>query len=775
MLLLKLKEIFKNKYTIFYQPRNPELKRLINSEETIETLKHSHQKSTTNSPLPKGVINLDRLQFISAEERAGNNNFHNVKLGILHLFKTIMENIIDTPEEPGTKLEKNKKPKNKLDGAAREHDYFYKYNKDTKTRRVADKVLEQKAMERFYDPHSSLDKIHRAYKSNEDVTIRLKSNQIDIGEYKFSFDIQQITILKNAKKNYTGVILELQHKPKQIKKDSGDGIEEIITEAYYLIKIKKKKFFFVWLLIPGFLTRCTSVEFISYFISLNKLVKPLCAIVIPVVSSAGFDLNERFGPWTKPVLDKIYGPVKLSDGVFRLGDKELQFFDNVIHVEGDTRTYPVTRGIVDLLFLKSPESEKYTKADLNTYKSILIQTSVHKTSDGLRIRKSKGRKSGLISNLFSRKSNIIKGAGISMRLQKYNITYWNDPNELLERLRLLYSSLAAGNTGVRNEIISICEELVEAKILKKIPNKGEEVAAAASKIFAQNSPNLLHVDRGREFYNKHFEALVKKHNIKMYSTFSAVKASIVERFNRTLKQRMFKEFTSRGSRDWITILPALIDDYNNSMHRTIGMAPAQADAHPSRVTLKHDVVKTRKIKFHVGDKVRISVYKGVFTRGYLPNWSTEIFTIIKVNKTTPSTFILQDYTGSPIAGGFYAEEIRKTMLPDDYLVEKVIRTKGRRVFVRWLGFTDEHNCWINKIESLIKSVDIASKNIQDLKINLTYANTRIVMLEDRVDGYQYSLRSTANGVSYSGYSVCAGSKFEILDKRNVGSRRRRLG
>lgn len=226
--------------------------------------------------------------------------------------------------------------------------------------------------------------------------------------------------------------------------------------------------------------------------------------------------------------------------------------------------------------------------------------------------------------------------------------------------------------------------------------KGEEVAAAASKIFAQNSPNLLHVDRGREFYNKHFEALVKKHNIKMYSTFSAVKASIVERFNRTLKQRMFKEFTSRGSRDWITILPALIDDYNNSMHRTIGMTAAQADAHPSRVTLKHDVVKTRKIKFHVGDKVRISVYKGVFTKGYLPNWSTEIFTIIKVNKTTPSTFILQDYTGSPIAGGFYAEEIRKTMLPDDYLVEKVIRTKGRRVFVRWLGFTDEHNCWINK-------------------------------------------------------------------------------
>jgi len=182
------------------------------------------------------------------------------------------------------------------------------------------------------------------------------------------------------------------------------------------------------------------------------------------------DLNARFGPWTKSVLDRIYGPVQLSSDVFQLGDKELQFFDNTIHIEGDTRIYPVTAGLIDLLFLKSPESEKYTQTDLNTYKSILIQTSAHRTSNGERIRKSKGRKSGIISKLFSKKSNISTGAGISMRLQKHNITYWNDPNELVDRLRLLYSSLAAGNTGVRNEIISICEELVEAKILKKIPN-----------------------------------------------------------------------------------------------------------------------------------------------------------------------------------------------------------------------------------------------------------------------------------------------------------------
>lgn len=226
--------------------------------------------------------------------------------------------------------------------------------------------------------------------------------------------------------------------------------------------------------------------------------------------------------------------------------------------------------------------------------------------------------------------------------------------------------------------------------------QGDEVSKAASSIFARNSPNLLHVDRGREFYNKHFQALVKKYNIKMYSTFSALKASIIERFNRTLKARMFRQFTHRGSRNWTSILPELINDYNNTLHTSIGVTPSQANDNPSRVKLKYVTAKITKIKFSVGDKVRISVYKGVFTKGYLPNWSTEIFTIIKVNKTTPCTFILQDYTGDSIAGGFYAEEIRKTQLPDDYLVEKIIRTKGQRVFVRWLGFTDEHNSWVNK-------------------------------------------------------------------------------
>jgi hypothetical protein len=225
---------------------------------------------------------------------------------------------------------------------------------------------------------------------------------------------------------------------------------------------------------------------------------------------------------------------------------------------------------------------------------------------------------------------------------------------------------------------------------------GKEVSNALSKILLTRSPKLLQLDNGKEFYNSSFDILMKKYNIHKYSTFSNMKACIVERFNRTLKEKMFREFTARGSQEWISILPLLINEYNNSKHKTIGMSPKQADANPTSVKIMQRKIIKRKNKFNVGDNVRISTYKSVFTKGYLPSWSTEIFKIVKINETLPTTYQLQDYSGKPIAGCFYSEEILKTNYPNDFLVEKIIRKKGDQIFVKWLGFDNTHNSWINK-------------------------------------------------------------------------------
>ena len=223
----------------------------------------------------------------------------------------------------------------------------------------------------------------------------------------------------------------------------------------------------------------------------------------------------------------------------------------------------------------------------------------------------------------------------------------------------------------------------------------KEVSSSMSKILHKRTPKLLQLDNGKEFYNSTFDALMSKYNIHRYSTYSTMKACIVERFNRTLKEKLFREFTARGSHEWISILPSLIDEYNNSKHRTIGMTPVQADTNPTSVEIMQRKIIKRKNKFNIGDNVRISTYKGVFTKGYLPSWSTEIFKIVKINETLPTTYQLQDYTGKLIAGCFYSEEILKTNYPNDYLVEKIIRKKGKQIFVKWLGFDNTHNSWIN--------------------------------------------------------------------------------
>jgi hypothetical protein len=226
---------------------------------------------------------------------------------------------------------------------------------------------------------------------------------------------------------------------------------------------------------------------------------------------------------------------------------------------------------------------------------------------------------------------------------------------------------------------------------------GTEVAKAFAQILCDRSPpKLLQVDNGKEFYNKTFDTLMTKYTIKKYSTFSTTKACIVERFNRTLKGKMFREFTARGSHEWVSILPVLMRMYNNSKHRTVGMTPTQADETPASIVLRNQRgdIPGKISKYKVGDNVRISIRKGVFTKGYLANWSAEIFTVARVNKTSPVTYGLRDYTGTPISGCFYSEELSKTMYPDDYLVEKIIRRRGNRLFVKWLGFDDSHSSWI---------------------------------------------------------------------------------
>ena len=129
------------------------------------------------------------------------------------------------------------------------------------------------------------------------------------------------------------------------------------------------------------------------------------------------------------------------------------------------------------------------------------------------------------------------------------------------------------------------------------------------------------------------------------------------------------------------------------------MAPTNVNFSKKKILLKTDynnlkIFKPSKIR--VGDYVRISKYKNIFEKGYTPNWTTEIFKIKSIQITNPITYLLEDYQGDPVIGGFYEHEVMKSHFPNTYLIEKVIKTKGQQVYVKWLGFSNLHNSWINK-------------------------------------------------------------------------------
>lgn len=245
-----------------------------------------------------------------------------------------------------------------------------------------------------------------------------------------------------------------------------------------------------------------------------------------------------------------------------------------------------------------------------------------------------------------------------------------------------------------------------SKFAFAVPLKSKSAAEVVSRlepILRKHKMKHLQTDDGKEWFNSKFTKLMVQYKINHYSTFSELKASIVERFNRTLKERMWREFTAKGSYQWLNILPKILRDYNSTRHSTTGMKPIDVrHKHVNAILIRiNRRRRPQKVpKFKVSDRVRISKNKRVFTKGYLPNWSNEVFSIYAVRPTNPVTYILQDSKGEILKGGFYEQEISKSNIGDVYLVEKILKRKDDKVLVRWFNLPKSSDSWVNKKDLL---------------------------------------------------------------------------
>ena len=195
--------------------------------------------------------------------------------------------------------------------------------------------------------------------------------------------------------------------------------------------------------------------------------------------------------------------------------------------------------------------------------------------------------------------------------------------------------------------------------------------------------------------------LLGKQSAKLYSTENEEKSSVVERWNRTMKEMMWKQFTMQNSTEWVDIVPKLLTEYNNTKHRSIKMTPKEASEKKNEgvvyLNLYSDLRQTSaKPKFSVGDKVRISKYKRkVFDKGYTPNWTEEIFVVDNIQYTDPITYKLKDLNNEEIKGSFYEQELLKAE-QDVFRIDKVIRRDNtrKRALVKWKGYGDDFNSWV---------------------------------------------------------------------------------
>ena len=176
--------------------------------------------------------------------------------------------------------------------------------------------------------------------------------------------------------------------------------------------------------------------------------------------------------------------------------------------------------------------------------------------------------------------------------------------------------------------------------------KGVSVVNAFQKILdkSKRKPNKIWVDKGSEFYNSSFKKWLKDNDIEMYSIHNEGKSVVAERFIKALKTKIYKYTTSVSKKAYISKLDdTVVDEYNNTYHRTIKMKPADVKDN-TYIDFKKEV-NDKDPKFKVGDHVRISKYKTIFAKGYTPNWSEEVFVISKINNTVPWTYVINDLSG----------------------------------------------------------------------------------------------------------------------------------
>lgn len=267
-----------------------------------------------------------------------------------------------------------------------------------------------------------------------------------------------------------------------------------------------------------------------------------------------------------------------------------------------------------------------------------------------------------------------------VRKFKRNHYYANNIDHIWECDLCDMSMLTKANDGYKY-LLTVIDVLSKFAWVEPMQDKQADSTVKAFRNILQRSdgrkPVLLRSDRGSEFKNKSFKGYLNAKNIQQQfpQTTSLFKCAVVEVFNKSLKNKIYRYFTSRGPTytRYIDVLQDIVLSYNRTIHSTIGMRPI--DVKPadvpkiySRTHRKHHeelkLLDATHAKFAVGDRVRVIKKQTGFTAGYQEKWKREVFVVTKViNKAPYRLYQLKDLKNVPIDGKFYAQELQKVGEP----------------------------------------------------------------------------------------------------------------
>lgn len=290
------------------------------------------------------------------------------------------------------------------------------------------------------------------------------------------------------------------------------------------------------------------------------------------------------------------------------------------------------------------------------------------------------------------------------------------PDQVWECDLVITANIAAFNSPFTC-LLTVIDVFDKFAWVEPLRNKsGGEVCRGFANILKRaggRRPRLLQSDSGKEFLNKEFQTLLKRRDIHFRTVLNSVKAAVIERFNRTLRDKLWRAFYYQGSYNFNEVLQPIVEGYNNSIHSETGYAPAlvrQRDVFS--IYMKKYEKLTREIRhprFRVGQYVRLSISAGSpFSRGYTQNYTEEVFRIGRV-QTRHKTGLLPrpvyhliDLDGDVLRGTAYEEELVPVQFDpklERYKVEKVLDERrtakgGKEILVKFLGYPPSMNQWI---------------------------------------------------------------------------------